>query len=92
MLEETGWRPGQLEHLITVEPANGLSDGRHHVYWARGAEYVGGPEDYFESEKRDWIPLTDVPGMVADGTIRAADAVAALLLPHHRFTVGASAG
>src|SRR4051812_49102210 len=37
LLEETGWCPGPVEHLITVEPTNGLSDAQHHVYWARGA-------------------------------------------------------
>jgi 8-oxo-dGTP pyrophosphatase MutT (NUDIX family) len=88
MLEETGWRPGPLEHLMTVEPTNGLSDALHHVYLARGAEHVGEPEDYFESEKRDWIPLSDVPEMVAEGAIRSANAVAALLLLHYRLVRG----
>jgi 8-oxo-dGTP pyrophosphatase MutT (NUDIX family) len=85
MVEETGWRPGPLEHLITVEPSNGLSDAQHHVYWARGAEYVGEPEDYFESEKREWISLARIPDMVAAGEIRSANAVAALLVLHHRL-------
>lgn len=84
MLEETGWQPGRLEHLITVEPSNGLSDAQHHVYWADGAEYVGEPEDDFESEKREWIPLARVPGMVAASEIRSANTVAALLLLHQR--------
>lgn len=85
MLEETGWRPGQLQHLITVEPSNGLSDAQHHVYWTDTAEHVGEPEDDFESEKREWIPLARIPDMVADGEIRSANAVAALLLLHHRL-------
>jgi 8-oxo-dGTP pyrophosphatase MutT (NUDIX family) len=85
MVEETGWRPGQLEHLITVEPTNGLSDAQHHVYWSRGAEWVGEPEDYFESEKREWVPLSRIPDMVAAGEIRSANAVAALLILHNRL-------
>src|SRR5260370_33365771 len=56
-LEETGWRPGPLHHLMTVEPSNGLSDARHHVFWAEGAEYVGEPDDDFESDRREWVPL-----------------------------------
>src|SRR5690606_15436110 len=28
--EETGWRPGPLHHLMSVEPSNGLTDARHH--------------------------------------------------------------
>lgn len=83
MLEETGWRPGPLRHLLTVEPSNGLADGRHHVYWSDSAEYVGHPEDAFESDRRDWVPLVQVPELVAKGEIRSANAVAALLLLHH---------
>lgn len=85
MLEETGWRAGPLEHLITVEPGNGISDARHHVYWSRGAEHVGEPVDYFESEKREWVALADVPGLIAAGEVRAANTVAALLLLHAKF-------
>ncbi|WP_065847713.1 NUDIX domain-containing protein, partial [Streptomyces mutomycini] len=33
MEEETGWRPGELRPLMTVEPANGLVDARHHLFW-----------------------------------------------------------
>lgn len=83
-LEETGWRPGDLHHLVTLEPANGLTDALHIVYWAEGAEYVGHPEDDFESSRRAWVPLGDVPALVAGGAIRSANAAAALLLLHHR--------
>jgi 8-oxo-dGTP pyrophosphatase MutT (NUDIX family) len=83
MLEETGWRPGPLRHLLTVEPSNGLADGQHHVYWSESAEYVGPPQDAFESERREWVPLRDVPNLVAKGEIRSANAAAALLLLHH---------
>jgi hypothetical protein len=83
MLEETGWRPGPLQHLLTVEPSNGLADGRHHVYWSTNAEYVGHPEDDFESDRREWVPLASVPSLIERGEIRSANAVAALLLLHH---------
>lgn len=82
-LEETGWRPGPLHHLMTLEPANGLADALHHVYWADGADYVSHPEDDFESGRREWIPLKFVPDLVRKGEIRSANAVAALLLLHH---------
>ncbi|MFF9062154.1 NUDIX hydrolase [Streptomyces sp. NPDC014882] len=81
--EETGWRPGRLHHLMSVEPANGLTDARHHVYWSDEGEYVGHPVDDFESERREWVPLARVPGMVARGEVPAADTAAALLLLHH---------
>lgn len=79
-LEETGWRPGPLHHLITVEPSNGLTDAVHVVYWAEGAEYVGHPEDDFESEKREWVSLKRIPEMVSKGEVRAANAAAALFV------------
>lgn len=82
MLEETGWRAGPLHHLMTLEPANGLADALHHVYWADGAEYVSHPEDDFESGRREWISLKLVPDLVRKGEIRSANAVAALLLLH----------
>lgn len=83
MLEETGWRAGTLRPLIALEPANGLSDALHHVYWAYGAEYVGHPEDDFESGRREWIPLERIPDLVLKGEVRTANAAAALMLLHH---------
>ena len=80
MLEETGWRPGPLRHLMTVEPANGLIDARHHIYWADDATYVGHPEDDFESDKREWIPLKETPELIAQGEVPAANTAAALLM------------
>ena len=32
--EETGWRPGPVEHLVTYQPSNGLSDQRFNVFLA----------------------------------------------------------
>jgi 8-oxo-dGTP pyrophosphatase MutT (NUDIX family) len=83
MLEETGWRAGALLHLMTVEPANGLLDVLHHIYWADGAEYVSHPVDDFESDRREWVPLKQVPDLVRTGEIRSANTVAALLLLCH---------
>ncbi|WP_432092587.1 NUDIX domain-containing protein [Streptomyces sp. bgisy100] len=83
MEEETGWRPGRLRHLLSVEPSNGLTDARHHIYWSDEAAYIGHPEDAFESDKRAWVPLKQVPDMVARGEVPAANMAAALLLLHH---------
>lgn len=83
MEEETGWRPGELSPLMTVEPANGLIDARHHFFWSREAAYTGHPADDFESSRREWVPLKLVPDMVARGEIPAANMAAALLMLHH---------
>ncbi|MFJ4965108.1 NUDIX domain-containing protein [Streptomyces sp. NPDC088729] len=83
MEEETGWRPGELRPLLTVEPANGLTDARHHLYWSDRADYTGPPQDAFESSRREWIPLKLVPDMIARGEVPAANMAAALLMLHH---------
>ncbi|MCD9143364.1 NUDIX hydrolase [Streptomyces albireticuli] len=83
MEEETGWRPGPLRHLMSVEPSNGLTDARHHIYWSDEAECVGEPEDAFESDRREWVPLKLVPDMIGRGEVPAANMAAALLLLHH---------
>ncbi|MCM2390208.1 NUDIX hydrolase [Streptomyces albipurpureus] len=83
MEEETGWRPGPLQHLMTVEPANGLADARHHLYWAETATHIGHPEDDFESERREWVPLKRVPELIAAGQIPAANMAAGLLMLRH---------
>ncbi|MER6236938.1 NUDIX hydrolase [Streptomyces clavifer] len=83
MEEETGWRPGELSPLMTVEPANGLTDARHHLFWAREATYTGPPADGFESSRREWIPLKLVPDMIARGEVPAANMAAGLLMLRH---------
>ncbi|ARZ71012.1 NUDIX hydrolase [Streptomyces sp. HU2014] len=83
MEEETGWRPGPLRHLMSVEPSNGLTDARHHIYWSDEAECMGEPEDGFESDRREWVPLKLVPDMIGRGEVPAANMAAALLLLHH---------
>lgn len=89
LLEETGWRAvGDVQHLVTVEPANGISDATYHVYWTDSAEHVGDPDDGMESQRREWMPLERVPDLIAAGEIRAADTVAGLLLLHHRRASG----
>lgn len=83
MEEETGWRPGPLRPLLTVEPSNGLTDARHHLYWAQEASWTGHPQDDFESSRREWIPLKLVPDMIARGEVPAANMVAGLMMLHH---------
>jgi 8-oxo-dGTP pyrophosphatase MutT (NUDIX family) len=79
-LEESGWQSTDLRHLLTVEVSAGFSDALHHVYWTDRATYVGPPEDSHESDLVEWIPLTDVPDLIAKGHIRAAHTVATLLM------------
>ena len=77
--EETGWRPGLMEFLVRVEPSPGISDSVHHVYRADGAERMGPPDDDFESDHIAWVPLSEIPDLVADGEITSGTSLAALL-------------
>jgi len=38
LAEETGYRPGDIEHMTSVEPANGFSDAVFHYFLARDCE------------------------------------------------------
>jgi 8-oxo-dGTP pyrophosphatase MutT (NUDIX family) len=69
--EETGYRPRALEHILTFQPMAGSTDSAHELYLARGADRVGMP-DPDETEAVRWIPLGEIPGLMADGAISGA--------------------
>jgi 8-oxo-dGTP pyrophosphatase MutT (NUDIX family) len=66
-VEETGWHPGALTHLVTYHPTNGLSDQRFHVFIADGASRLGAPTDPGESERIEWVTMDRVRGIVEGG-------------------------
>ncbi|MGN8246348.1 NUDIX hydrolase [Cellulomonas soli] len=68
-LEETGWQPGPLRHLLTYHPSNGSIDQTFHVYVADGATYVGEPSDPSEADRIEWVPLDQVRRLVLDGAL-----------------------
>ena len=77
-LKETGWEPESPELLTRLEVSAGLTDSVHHVYWTSRARPRGEPG--FETVRMERVPLGDVPGMIANGEIRAASTSAAVLL------------
>ncbi|MER5352619.1 NUDIX domain-containing protein [Kitasatospora sp. NPDC002551] len=86
--EETGWRPGSVEHVLTYQPMVGMVDSPHEIFVARGAAKVGEPTDAEEAGQTEWIPLTDVPGMIARDELLGSGTLVALLhllanRPHH---------
>lgn len=78
-LEETGWRPGPLRHLVSYHPSNGLSDQVFHAFTADTAEHVGDPTDAGESERIAWVPLDEVRALVREGQVRDGLSLTALL-------------
>ena len=51
----------------------------HHIYRADSATLIGHPEDDFESERIEWIPLSEVLSLVRRGEITSGTTLAALL-------------
>lgn len=77
--EETGWRPGQLRHLIDVQPTPGLSNSEHHIYTTSDVTQIGKPADGYESERVEWILLSDVCSLIEKGHVASGTTLAALL-------------
>ncbi|PSP66683.1 NUDIX hydrolase, partial [Halobacteriales archaeon QH_6_68_27] len=52
--EETGYEPGTVEHLTTVEPSNGIADTVFHYFVARDCTPTGAQNlDYNEDIRVD---------------------------------------
>jgi 8-oxo-dGTP pyrophosphatase MutT (NUDIX family) len=77
--EETGWRPGPVEHLVTFHPSNGLSDQRFHTFLARGAEREGDPVDVGEAERVAWRSPDEIRADIAGNQMPDGLSLAALL-------------
>jgi 8-oxo-dGTP pyrophosphatase MutT (NUDIX family) len=69
--EETGWRPGNVEFVLSCQPLMGNADYPQDLYFALGAELAGEPEAGEAAEVR-WVPLADAQAMVASGEILGA--------------------
>ncbi|MFE3931575.1 NUDIX hydrolase [Streptomyces sp. YIM B13508] len=79
VLEETGWRPGPVKPLIYAEPANGITDSQHHVFRMNGATYAGPPTEKNESDRIEWIPLSEVRGMIDRREVVSSGSLVGLL-------------
>ncbi|GLU48119.1 NUDIX domain-containing protein [Nocardiopsis ansamitocini] len=77
--EETGWRPGPLRPLLYTQPSSGISDSAHHIFFARSAEHIGAPQEDWEAERIEWVPLNRVPALVAERELVSGTSMNALL-------------
>lgn len=78
--EETGWRPGPLRLLVASQPSNGSIDTVHYLFHAETAEHIGEPSDRTEAERIEWVPLADIPGLIAKGEIVSGPTLIAMLM------------
>lgn len=80
ILEETGYRAtGPLEHVVSFEPMIGTVSSPHHVYVARGVEWVAEPTEVNEGKRTAWVPIAEIPNLIKRGQVANAGALVALL-------------
>ena len=77
--EETGWRPEGLRQVVEFQPAIGIADTPHEVYFGVGAQEIGEPTDITEAEEVAWVPVEELLEMVNDGRIRDGATLVAVL-------------
>jgi 8-oxo-dGDP phosphatase len=85
ILEETGYKPRAIRHLVTFEPMIGMVSSAHHVFLARGVEHVGEPTELDEG-KYEWVPVREIPALIAAGKLRNSGTLVGLL---HYLALGA---
>lgn len=77
--EETGWKPRSMRFLAKFQPLTGTADFENVIYLAEGADLTGAAPDINEAARVDWVPLSDVLGLIAEGKIIGAAAQIGLL-------------
>jgi len=72
-LEETGYAADEIVTLGRVRPNPAIHDNWLHTFLARGVRHIQAPvHEATEHTVVRLVPLADVPGLVADGTITHA--------------------
>jgi 8-oxo-dGTP pyrophosphatase MutT (NUDIX family) len=77
--EESGWRPRNMEQLLSFQPAVGTIDQENLVFLARGADPTGLPPDINETAKVGWVPLAEAHDRIVKGEIVGAGSVTGVL-------------
>ena len=78
-VEETCWRPRNVEFLTLTQPVVGSADAENLLYVAHGADQTDGPTDINEASRVAWIPLDSVMDKMAQGEIVGAASQVGLL-------------
>ena len=78
VLEETGWRVGQVKPLFAYHPSSGMVDQTFHVFFADDAVHETQPADWFESDRIEWVSLDDICRELAAGRVSDGLTVTAL--------------
>lgn len=77
--EETGWRVESVKPLVYAQPANGITDSEHFVFRAEAASYAGPPTELNESDRIEWIPISEIRGMIDRREVVSSGSLVGLL-------------
>ncbi|MFG1816086.1 NUDIX hydrolase [Kribbella sp. NPDC049174] len=77
--EETGWRPRNVEPLVSLQPSVGTTDAENLLFVSHGAEHIGPPTDINEAARVEWIRLDSISDRIAAGEIVGAASLVGLL-------------
>jgi 8-oxo-dGTP pyrophosphatase MutT (NUDIX family) len=78
LLEETGWRPARVEHLVTFQPMVGSADSANHVYAAWDCELTDAAADINEAVEVRWVSLNEASQLVQAGEVVGAASIVAI--------------
>lgn len=67
--EETGYRAGRVEPLVTFQPTVGMVDSENSIFIGYEPEKVAEPVDLTEADRIEWVPLRSVTQLINEGQI-----------------------
>ena len=76
--EETGWRAGRVEHLVSFQPMVGSADAANHVYMASECVKVSDELPINEATEVRWIALDEAVELIKSGELVGAASVVAI--------------
>jgi 8-oxo-dGTP pyrophosphatase MutT (NUDIX family) len=71
VVEETGWRPRDVEYVMSCQPLIGNADYPQDLFLAQGADRVGEP-DSDEAAEVKWVLVEDLQALIASDEILGA--------------------
>lgn len=86
--EETGWRAGSVEPLITYNVLAGISSLKMNTFLATDLTCTGPATDELEAGRVEWVPLDRIPDLARSGEI--TDGVSLTALTYFLATRGGS--
>jgi 8-oxo-dGDP phosphatase len=69
LADQAGYRARQARHLITFQHFADAVDGEHVLFMGLGAVRAGDRVRTDGIDRVEWVPLTEVPGLIAAGQI-----------------------